>query len=144
MTQVLLVAVTGVITASVALISQWMRQKHEIRIERLKLRDEGTRRAYKRLFALARAIRNTCYPLADDKEEQFGIAMASHMKNDPQADYVYLDDETLDIVSQLEDHYACLKGAEPEFEAVTCQFIEKDLFDTVRQLESLTRKAIAL
>ena len=68
-----LVAVGAMCAFIPNLLLQILNNWHQRKLERFRLRDKARRRAYKGAFALARKIRNTCFPLADRKREGLGL-----------------------------------------------------------------------
>ncbi|MFX0212267.1 MAG: hypothetical protein ACFFDT_40210 [Candidatus Hodarchaeota archaeon] len=127
------------------IIRDYINNRTKIHLERLKLHDKDRIEAYKRLFLLARKLKNISFPLAEHKRRDFERVMLEYYIPRIESDAVYFDSDILKILDEFEDNYICMTAPEliaeihPE---ETEEFFEKKLFSLSKELQDLVKQKI--
>lgn len=132
--------------AALPLIKDWLNNRHQFRIERLKLHDSARVEAYKRVALFAGKISGSVFPLAEDKQSAFNRIMRKHYLGQIEQDYIYFNSRIQGILDEFEEQYVCMNRLEliPETEAEREQFLEKRAFDLAQSLRQEAREAFEL
>lgn len=130
-----------------AAIAAWVSYKvakHQLEIERVRLHEKDRIAAYKRLFRFARRLENGSFPLATEKRRAFLDAMRGAELQELNADALYLDKESLEILEKLEERYLCMTDGDlaPEMRPDDEEtFLEEELFSSAQRLVAQAKNA---
>jgi len=120
--------------------------KRQFDIERIRLHEKDQVDAYKRLHMFAHNLRNSTFPLADDKRQTFINLMRSDYLGKLELDYVYFSDGVTKILENLEERFLCMTRGEliPEMDQRDEEeFVERELPRLADSLTKHVRKAMS-
>lgn len=130
--------------AGISLLKDWLNNRAQFRLEKLRLHDRDRIDAYKHLFAFTGRLSSGLFPLAEKKASAFQSTMKEHYFGKLEFKYVYFTDRIVEILEELEEQYVCMVRPEliPETEYEREEFLEKKLFELVQELREKARRGL--
>lgn len=92
----------------VTLVRDVLNNRSQIRLEKVRLHDLERVEAHKRLFAFARRLANTTFPMAENKRKAFLHLMREEYVGKAQLDYLYFTRSVTTLLDDLESRYTCM------------------------------------
>ena len=120
-----------------------LRRQVETSLESLRLHDRERTEAFKRLYALAKAIENETFPSSEDRIAGFDRVMDSLYWSKLQMDQIYFPDRVEKILDHFAEMHVCMKRQELSEDTAdeAESFLEKKAFVMAGELAQLARVA---
>ncbi len=139
--KVIMPVIGVVLGAVIALVSTLLVNANNRKLEKIKIHTTPKFEALRRLMLFATRMRNNTFPLAENKTQEFTAIMTDHSEQ-ILSDALYFDDETQQILDDLDENYVCLNSGDliSETRDEVNNFIESELFKKAEELRELAKK----
>ena len=129
--------ITGAITIVLAIVNNANNRK----LEKIKIHTSPKLEALQRLMLFATKMRNSSFPLAENKIGAFMDTMNQY-SDEILSDALYFDQETQGILDEFDENYVCLNRSEllPETHHEVQEFIETELHEKAGELRKCAKK----
>jgi len=124
------------------LIRDFFNNRDKLALEKLKIYGKDKREAYKMLFAFAQKLEDSCFPLAERKQNDFISIMSNYYKDKLERYYLDFDPKTKKILKEFNEMYICMTAPDliPETEDGVKAFFEDKIFSLISKLKKLANK----
>jgi hypothetical protein len=96
------------IGAAGPLIKDWLNNRAQFRLEKLRIHESSRINVYRQLLVFAGDLQNNIFPHAEDKRVKFEDAMRRHYYGKIELDQIYFSGRIHEIPDEFENQFTCL------------------------------------
>ncbi len=138
-----LFALAGVIIgAAGAILKDIILRNLPIKLERVRIHDKDRIEAFKDLIVFVKDIQNSTFPAAEYKKDDFKRIMKTIYRDHILRNMPYYNKYIIERIEILEERYICLTSPDLIGEVDCTNFIEKELFLTVNEIDKEIKKIL--
>lgn len=138
-----LFALGGVVLGSiVTILKDIILRKLPIQLEKVRIHDKNRIEAYKELIVFTKELQNSSFPLAENKKADFRKLMKARYEDKILRNLPYYNKYIIERLEKLENNYTCMTHPDLIPEVDCTEFIEKELFKTVNEMNKEIKKIL--